>query len=91
MKNVTTIDLGDGIAREVDFISSPDMAPDRLIISLPDDRLPSQILADFEGRSAIKAMNTMKPGRTEIYEGFAEAVEFKRERDGSARITLARR
>lgn len=91
MKNVTTIDLGDGVAREIEFINSPRMAVNRLMIELNDDRLPSQILADFENRPTIKKAETLTPGKIELYEGFTKVIGFSRSEDSSSvRITLAR-
>ena len=88
MKSVQMLDLG-GKSLEVEFISSTSYASNQITIELDDNRLLSQIAADFEGCETIKRTDTIRPEITTTYSGYTELIDIRRSQaNGSVRLTL---
>lgn len=61
----------------------------QILIDLPDDRLLSEVAADFEGLETITMTNTKKPGKKEVYEGFTHLADVHQNKAaGTVRLTL---
>lgn len=89
MKTVQMIDLGDGVKREIEFINSPAVARDRIMIELMDERALSEICADFDGVQTIKQTDNIRPEIVTSYEGYTQLVRAERNLNaGTIRLTL---
>lgn len=89
MKTVQMVDLGDGVLREIEFISSSVMARDQIVIELADDRSLSEICADFDGVQMIKRTDNIRPEIVTSYEGYTQLVRAERNLNaGTVRLTL---
>lgn len=73
---------------DVNWAFGPTSASGSLMIELADNRLLSEIAADFEGNSKIEKTNETKPGVTEVYEGFTELTIIQRNKNGSVLVKL---
>lgn len=77
-----------GKTLDVNWAFGPTSESGSLMIEIPDNRRLSEIAADFEGNSRIEKTDKMKPGVTEIYEGFTELAAIQRNKNGSALVKL---
>lgn len=73
---------------DVNWAFGPTSASGSLMIELADNRLLSEIAADFEGNSKIEKTNETKPGVTEVYEGFTELTIIQRNKNGGVLVKL---
>lgn len=73
---------------DVNWAFGPTGESESLMIELTDNRLLSEIAADFEGNSRIKKTDETKPGVTEIYEGFTKLATIQRNKNGSVFVKL---
>lgn len=62
---------------DIRFIGSPLRSSNRLMIELKDERLISEISADFEGLSMITKTDSSLPNEKHIYEGFTKLKAIK--------------
>lgn len=91
MKNVMTLDVGDGVVREIEFINAPSMAKNQVMIELMDDRPLSQIAADFEGREKLVRRDNVREDIETVYSGFVRLTAIQRSGvSGAVRITLSK-
>lgn len=91
MKNAITLDVGDGVAREIEFINAPATARNKVMIELIDERPLSQIAADFEGREKLTRKDDIREDIETVYTGFTQLTAIQRNAvSGSVRITLAK-
>ena len=91
MRNVTTLDVGDGVAREIGYISVQAMAGKNTMIELYDDRLLSEIAADFEGRDRLIRKDSVRPDVETVYSGYTKLSAIRRnEISGAVVITLTK-
>lgn len=89
MKTVQMLDLGDGVAREIEFINSPSMARNQIVIELVDERPLAQICADFDDIKTIKRTDNVRPEIVTHYEGFSQLIGVNRNVSaGTVRLTL---
>ena len=62
-----------------------------VMIELDDERALSEIAADLEGCETIKKTDEAKAGVTEVYEGYTQLIEIRRNQTtGSVRVTLTK-
>lgn len=88
MKNMIMLDLGNGVSREVDFISTMGVSR-QVVIELTDERPLSQIAAEFENVKTIRRTNNLRDDVVTLYEGFSEMIDIRRNQTtGSVRLTL---
>lgn len=73
---------------DVNWAFGPTSASGSLMIEIPDNRLLSEISADFEGNGKIEKTDKAKPGVTEVYEGFTELTIIQRNKNGSVFVKL---
>lgn len=91
MKQVQMLNLGDGVEREIEFITAPAMESGKVMIELYDDRALSQIAADFEGCEKIVRKDNIRADIETVYTGFTRLTAIQRNAvSGSVRITLAK-
>lgn len=91
MKTVQTLNLGDGVEREIEFINAPTMESGKVMIELYDDRALSQIAADFEGCEKIVRKDNIRADVETVYTGFTHLTMIQRNAvSGTVRITLAK-
>lgn len=91
MKNEQTLDVGDGIERDIEFINSPMSENGRIIIEMHDDRNLSQIAADFEGREKLIRKDNLRKDIETVYTGFTNLVSIQRNGfSGTVRIILSK-
>ena len=91
MRSVTMLDVGDGVKREIEFITAPAMENGKVMIELYDDRALSQIAADFEGREKLVRTDNIRTDIETVYTGFTRLTAIQRNAvSGSVRITLAK-
>lgn len=91
MKTVQMLDVGDGVKREIEFITTPSMESGKVMIELYDERLLSQIAADFEGREKLVRTDNIRADIETVYTGFTKLTAIQRSAvSGSVRITLAK-
>ena len=76
-----------GKTLDVNWAFGPTDESGSLMIELPDNRLLSEIAADFEGKNKI---DETKPGVTEVYEGFTELAAIQRNKNGSVFVKLVK-
>lgn len=79
-----------GKTLDVNWAFAPTRESGSLMIELPDNRLLSEIAADFEGNNKIKKTDETKPGVTEIYEEFTELAAIQRSKNGSVLVKLVK-
>ena len=79
-----------GKTLDVNWAFGPTSESGSLMIELTDNRLLSEISADFEGNSKIEKTDETKPGVTEVYEGFIELAAILRNKNGSVLVKLAK-
>ena len=73
------------------FISTLLRAGNRLMIELKDERMLSEIAADFDGVETITKTDDIKPNVKEVYDGFSNLVHIQRNREtGTVRMMLER-
>lgn len=90
MKNVTTLDLGNGKTPEIELMGVL-RGGEQLLIAVYDERPLSAIAAEFEGCSVLTKQNKSRPNVKEVYEGYTRLVSIQRYAPGDmVRITLAR-
>lgn len=77
-----------GKTLDVNWAFGPTSASGSLMIEIPDNRLLSEIAADFEGNRKIEKTNETKPGVTEVYEGFTDLTIIQRNKNGSVFVKL---
>lgn len=77
-----------GKTLDVNWAFGPTGESGSLMIEIPDNRLLSEIAADFEGGSKIEKTDKAKPGVTEVYEGFTELTIIQRNKNGSVFVKL---
>lgn len=91
MKQVQMLNLGDGVEREIEFITAPSMESGKVMIELYDDRALSQIAADFEGCDKIVRKDNIRTDIETVYTGFTNLTSIQRNAvSGSVRIALAK-
>lgn len=91
MKTVQMLDVGDGVKREIEFITAPAMGSGKLMIELYDERQLSQIAADFEDRERLVRTDNIRADIETVYTGFTKLTAIQsNEVSGSVRITLAK-
>lgn len=91
MRNVTTLDVGDGIQREIEFMNVPAMAGRTVMIELYDERPLSQIAAEFEGRDTLVRRDSVMAGVETVYSGYTSLTAIRRnETSRAVLITLAK-
>lgn len=91
MKTVQTLNLGDGVEREIEFINAPTMESGKVMIEMYDDRALSQIAADFEGCEKIVRKDNIRADVETVYTGFTRLTMIQRNAvSGTVRITLAK-
>ena len=74
---------------DIQFIGSPLRNSNKLMIELEDERLISEISADFEGLSTIEMTENNLPNVKHIYEGFTKLAGIQEnEETGTYRLTL---
>ena len=74
---------------DIQFIGSPLRNVNRLMIELEDERLISEISADFEGLDTIVKTDSIKPNEKHIYEGFTKLAGIQEnEEAGTFRLML---
>lgn len=84
-----TIMTSRGKTFEINWIWSTTRGGNRLMIELKENRLFSEIAADFEGVQTFTKMDSKTPNVKEIYEGFTALVGMSKENaDGVIRLTL---
>lgn len=79
-----------GKTLDVNWAFGPTGESGSLMIELPDNRLLSEIAADFEGNRKIEKTDEKKPGVTETYEGFTELAAIQRNKNGSVFVKLVK-
>lgn len=79
-----------GKTLDVNWAFGPTGESGSLMIELTDNRLLSEIAADFEGSSRIEKKDETKPGVTEVYEGFTELAAIQRNKNGSVFVKLVK-
>lgn len=79
-----------GKTLDANWAFGPTSTSGSLMIEIPDNRLLSEIAADFEGNSRIEKTDETKPGVIEIYEGFTELAAIQRNENGSVFVKLVK-
>lgn len=79
-----------GKTLDVNWAFGPTSESGSLMIELTDNRLLSEIAADFEGNSRIEKTDETKPGVTEVYEGFTKLAAIQRNKNGSVFVKLVK-
>ena len=88
MKTMIMLDLGNGVSREVDFVSTMGVSK-QVIIELTDERPLSRIAAEFENVKTIRRTDNLRDDVVTLYEGFTELVDIRRNQaTGSVRLTI---
>lgn len=77
-----------GKTLDVNWAFGPTSESESLMIELTDNRLLSEIAADFEGNSKIEKTDETKSGVTEVYEGFTKLATIQRNKNGSVFVKL---
>lgn len=91
MKSVMMLDLGDGVSREVAFITSVGNAGNQVMIEIEDERPLSKVAADFEGCETIVKTDNLREGVKQTYEGYTEITSIQRNaQTGTVRVMLKR-
>lgn len=81
----------DGKCFDIIFIGTLLRDGRRVVIELTDDRALSEIAADFEGVETITKTDSARPSVKEVYEGFTQLVDIRRNTAaGTVRLTLER-
>lgn len=88
MKTMIMLDLGNGVSREVGFVSTMGVSK-QVIIELTDERPLSRIAAEFENVKTIRRTDNLRDDVVTLYEGFTELVDIRRNQTtGSVRLTI---
>ena len=91
MRSVTMLDLGDGVSREVEFITSMSNAGNQIMIEIEDKRPLAQVATDFEGCEMIVKSDNLREGVKQTYEGYTEITSIQKNgQTGTVRIMLKR-
>lgn len=81
----------DGKCFDIIFIGALVRDGRRVVIEMEDDRALSAIAADFEGVETATKTDSERPNVKEIYEGFTQLVDIRRNTAaGTVRLTLER-
>lgn len=83
------ITLDSGKVFDINFICTPLRDGSRVLIDLFDDRLLSEIAADFEGAKTITKVDAVRPNVKEVFEGYTKLVAIQRNTAAeTVRLTL---